>query len=170
MGSEYHFDVTRPGISLYGGEAVNNVPNPMKPVVIASARILQIRSGKVGETVGYGGTVTLDRETKIAICSAGYADGFHRAASGAGVSVRGAIPEGGYGYLEGYKIPLLGRVSMDLCAFDVTEVPDQILNVSEWVELFGKNIPVDDAARACGTIGYELLTSLGNRYQREYKL
>ncbi|MEO1142255.1 MAG: alanine racemase [Pseudomonadota bacterium] len=169
LGPDYHFDVTRPGISMYGGEAVNNVPNPMKPVVTASARILQIRDGKIGETVGYGATATLNRETKIAVCSAGYADGFHRAASGAGVSVRGAIPQGGFGYLDGYKIPLIGRVSMDLCAFDVTEVPDQTLNDCEWVELFGANIPVDDAARACGTIGYELLTSLGSRYRREYK-
>jgi len=164
----FHYDLTRPGISLYGGEALNNMPNPMQPVVTARSRILQIRNAKAGEKVGYGGEAVLERTSKIATISGGYADGLHRSLSGAGVPLRSARPKGGNVWLEGYLCPLLGRVSMDLITVDVTDVPDQILERAKWVELFGSNIPVDDAARACGTIGYELLTSLGSRYLRDY--
>ncbi len=165
---DFHYDLTRPGVAIYGGEALNDVPNPMKPVVTAQSRILQIRHAKVGEKVGYGAEAELTRPTKIATISGGYADGFHRALSGVGVPLRGAKPEGGNVWLEGHLCPILGRVSMDLITVDVTDVPDQILQEAKWVELFGKNIAVDDAARACGTIGYELLTSLGGRYQRSF--
>jgi len=167
-GPDYHFDITRPGISIYGGEAVNDVPNPMQVVVTAEARILQIRHTKKSETVGYGATQTLERDTKIAICSAGYADGFHRASSGSGVKLRDTNSQGGFGAINGKLVPLLGRVSMDLTAFDVTDLSDAELEDAQWVELFGHTIAVDDAARACGTIGYELLTSLGGRYKREW--
>ena len=168
LGEEFHFDLTRPGIALYGGEAINDVPNPMKRVVRAEARILQIRHAKRGETVGYGASHVLDRDTKIAICSAGYADGYHRSGSGSGTALRKTVSQGGFAAISGQKIPLLGRISMDLSAFDVTDLPDQVLEKNQWIELFGDTISVDDAARACGTIGYELLTSLGSRYQREY--
>ncbi len=164
----FHYNLTRPGVALYGGEALNDVPNPMQPVVTARSRILQIRNAKAGEKVGYGAEATLTCATKIATISGGYADGFHRALSGAGVPLRDAKPEGGNVWLEGHLCPILGRVSMDLITVDVTDVPDQVLEQAKWVELFGKNIAVDDAARACGTIGYELLTSLGGRYVREY--
>ena len=165
---DFHYDLTRPGVALYGGEALNDVPNPMQPVVTAQSRILQIRHAKVGEKVGYGAEAELTRPTKIATISGGYADGFHRALSGVGVPLRSAKPEGANVWLEGHLCPILGRVSMDLITVDVTDVPDPILEEAKWVELFGKNIAVDDAARACGTIGYELLTSLGGRYHREY--
>ena len=164
----FHYDLTRPGVALYGAEAVNDIANPVQPVVTAQSRILQIRHAKAGEKVGYGAEAILDRPTKIATISGGYADGFHRALSGAGVPLRGAKPTGGNVWLEGHLAPILGRVSMDLITVDVTDVPDQILQEAKWVELFGKNIAVDDAARACGTIGYELLTSLGGRYQRSF--
>jgi alanine racemase len=110
----------------------------------------------------------VSRDSKIAICSIGYADGIHRSLSGSGVPLRGSIAEGGIGAIEDVRIPMIGRVSMDLTAFDVTDVPDEILKRSSWIELFGKNILIDQSARACGTIGYELLTNLGRRYQREY--
>jgi len=164
----FHYDLTRPGIALYGGEALNDMPNPMHPVVIARSRILQIRHAKEGEKVGYGAEAILERPSKIATISGGYADGLHRALSGAGVPLRNVRQNGGAVWLDGYLAPILGRVSMDLVTVDVTDVPDQILEQAKWVELFGRNIAVDDAARACGTIGYELLTSLGNRYLREY--
>ncbi|MDJ0614509.1 MAG: alanine racemase C-terminal domain-containing protein, partial [Rhizobiaceae bacterium] len=165
---ETHFELTRPGIAMYGGEAVNDIPNPMKPVVKAETRILQIRNSKKGDAVGYGAAHVLERDSKVAICSAGYADGYHRASSGCGVPLRGANSTGGFGQLGDHKVPLIGRVSMDLTAFDVTDVPDADLKNANWIELFGPNILVDDAARASGTIGYELLTGLGGRYQREY--
>ncbi len=165
---DFHYNLTRPGVALYGGEALNDVPNPMQPVVTAQSRILQIRHAKAGEKVGYGAEATLTRPTKIATISGGYADGFHRALSGVSVPLREAKPKGANVWLEGYLCPILGRVSMDLITVDVTDVPSQILEQAKWVELFGKNIMVDDAARACGTIGYELLTSLGGRYVRDY--
>jgi alanine racemase len=160
-------DLTRPGIALYGGEAVNGVANPMKPVVTAEARIIQIRTAKKGETVSYGATVTLERETKIAVAAAGYADGFHRA-GGSGVALRQTGIPAGAGAIGGHKAPILGRVTMDFTMFDVTDVPDGVVQASEWIELFGHVIALDDAARAAGTIGYELLTSLGTRYSRHY--
>jgi len=165
---ETHFDLTRPGVAMYGGEAVNDLPNPMKPVVTAEARILQIRNAHKGDCVGYGAAHVLKRDSKIAICSAGYADGYHRATSGCGVPLRDANAKGGFGQLGDQKVPVIGRVSMDLTAFDVTDIPENDLKNANWIELFGPNILIDDAARACGTIGYELLTGLGSRYQREY--
>lgn len=165
---DFQYDLTRPGVALYGGEALNDVANPMQPVVTAQSRILQIRHAKAGEKVGYGAEATLIRPTKIATISGGYADGLHRALSGVGVPLRAARKTGANVWLEGHLAPILGRVSMDLITVDVTDVPDQVLEQAKWVELFGKNIAVDDAARACGTIGYELLTSLGGRYHRKY--
>ena len=162
------FDLTRPGIAMYGGEAINDITNPMLPVVTAEARILQINRVKKGSKVGYGAEAVVDRDTKIATVSGGYADGFHRASSGAGVPLREARPVGGQAWLGGYKVPVIGRVSMDLTAFDVTDLPEQVLEQADYVELFGHNILLDDAARACGTIGYEMLTAIGSRYRREY--
>lgn len=160
-------DLTRPGIALYGGEAVNGMPNPMQLVVTAEARIIQIRHVNKGETVSYGATVTLERDTKIAVAAAGYADGFHRA-GGSGVVLRQIGLSAGAGALGGHKVPILGRVTMDFTMFDVTDVPDSVLQANAWIELFGPTTTLDDAARAAGTIGYELLTSLGHRYHRAY--
>jgi alanine racemase len=159
-------EITRPGIALYGGEAVNGTANSMKPVVTAETRIVQVRYAKAGETVSYGATETLTRDSKIAVCATGYADGYHRAA-GNGVALRQTGIAKSHGHIGGFRVPALGRVTMDFTMFDVTDVPDAVLDTSEWIELFGKNIAIDDAARAAGTIGYELLTSLGNRYHRE---
>lgn len=158
-------DLTRPGIALYGGEAVNGIANPMQPAVTAETRIIQIRHAKAGEHVSYGATETLTRDTKIAVCATGYADGLHRA-SGSGVAMRQTGTAKGCGFVGGCRVPIFGRVTMDFTMFDVTDVPDALLDLSEWIELFGKNIALDDAARAAGTIGYELLTSMGRRYQR----
>lgn len=168
MGENAHFDLSRPGISLYGGECVNDVPNPMQPVATAETRILTNRTARAGETVSYGGTVTLERETRIAVCGAGYADGFHRSSSGSGVPLRQAVPQGGMGAIGGHTVPLLGRVTMDLLIFDVTDLPQDLGRPGQWIELFGETIALDDAARAAGTIGYEMLTSLGQRYARRY--
>lgn len=166
LGKEYHFDLTRPGIAIYGGEAVDNAANPARPVVTAEARIIQIRQAKAGETVSYGGAQKLVRDSRLAIVACGYADGYHRAQSGAGVPLRQIQPAGGMGFVCGQKVPVVGRITMDLTIFDVTDVPEGAIRAGDYIELFGSNIALDDAARAAGTIGYELLTSLGNRYQR----
>lgn len=166
LGPDYHFDLTRPGIGIYGGEAVDKVKNPSLPVVTAETRILQIRHAKAGEPVSYGATHVLTRDSRLAIVSTGYADGYHRALSGSGVPLRQPVSQGGLGFVAGRQVPVAGRVTMDLTIFDVTDVPEGEIRVGDYIELFGANILLDDAARAAGTIGYELLTGLGNRYQR----
>ena len=166
LGEAARSDVARLGIALYGGEAVNNAANPMRPVVTAEAQVMMVREAKAGETVSYGATQVLTRETRIAVCSVGYADGYHRAISGTGVALRQTGRPAGYGFIAGYQVPILGRVTMDQTMFDVTDVPD--VKASDFIELFGPNISLDNAARAAGTIGYELLTSLGRRYNRVY--
>ena len=140
----------------------------MRPVVTLEARIVQIRTGRKGETVGYGATARLGRDTRIAVCSVGYADGYLRSASGSGVPLRGTVPNGGEGFVAGSKVPVLGRITMDLTSFDITDLPVDAVRPGDYIELFGQNVPLDDAARAAGTIGYELLTSLGTRYHRRY--
>ncbi|MGH6861252.1 MAG: alanine racemase [Phyllobacterium sp.] len=162
------YELTRPGIAMYGGEPLFGVANPMRSVVTLEARIVQIRKGLKGETAGYGATATLGRDTRIAICSVGYADGYLRSSSGSGVPLRAAVAAGGAGFIAGKKVPVIGRVTMDLTCFDVTDIGESDIEAGDHIELFGPNIALDDAARAAGTIGYELLTSLGNRYHRRY--
>jgi alanine racemase len=158
LGPEYHFDLTRPGIALYGGAPAEGAA--LRTVVRLEARILQIRDEKAGETVGYSAAETLRRPSRVAIVGVGYADGYHRAA--------GSDDQhpGARAYLHGAAVPLVGRVSMDLTAIDVTDLPDAARG--DWVELFGPHVPLDEVARRAGTIGYELLTGLGRRYARRY--
>jgi alanine racemase len=168
LGADYHCDVTRPGIALYGGEAISGEPNQMQPVVRAEARILQIRHAKAGECVSYGAAHRLTRGSRLAIVGAGYADGWHRALSSAGVALRDTGLAGGHGTVGGYKSPLLGRITMDLTTFDLTDLPESAGRTGDYVSLFGDGITLDEAARSAGTIAYELLTSLGSRYVRRY--
>lgn len=168
LGPDFHFDLTRPGIAVYGGEAVNGLANPMASVVKAEARIVQIREAPAGETASYGATAVLARDTRIATVAVGYADGYHRSLSGSGVALRQTGSAGAHGFLHGQRVPHLGRVTMDLCLFDITDLPAGAVRSGDYIELFGPNIPVDEAARAAGTIGYEMLTSLGSRYARMY--
>lgn len=166
LGGEFLCDVTRPGVALFGGGAANG-PNPMKPVVTAEARVAQVRHARAGETVSYGAT-PLTRDTVIAVASTGYADGYHRSASGAAVPLRETGRPGAAGFLHGREVPILGRVTMDLTMFDVTALDPDSVAVGDHIELFGPNMPIDRVAEAAGTIAYELLTSLGRRYHREY--
>lgn len=159
LGADFHFDLVRPGIALYGAAFARNRP-PLANVVTAKARILQVREVAAGEAIGYGAAHRLREEKRVAILSAGYADGYHRLA--------GASDEraGAYVHVRGRPAPLLGRVSMDLIAVDVTD----IVGVAEgdWAELFGPNVPIDAVAAAADTIGYELLTGLSRRDARVY--
>ena len=163
LGNDYHLSLTRPGIALYGGDS-----NAARSVVTAEARIVQVRQAKAGETVSYGATVTLARDTTIAVAGAGYADGFPRASSGSGVPLREAMPQGGAGAIQGMRVPVLGRVTMDFTMFDVTDLPAGSVEEGDWIELFGRTVPLVEAAAAAGTISYELLTGLGRRAARSY--
>lgn len=168
LGNDYHFNLTRPGIAVYGGEAVNDVANPMRPVVTAEARIIQVRNIASGGHASYGASARFNRDSRIATVAVGYADGYHRSVSGGGVTLRQATPSGAFGFLHGQKVPHVGRVTMDLSLFDVTDLPENAVRPGDYIELFGRHIAVDDVARAGGTIGYEMLTSLGHRYERHY--
>jgi alanine racemase len=168
LGSDYHFDVTRPGITIYGGEAVTGMANPMRPVVTAEARVIQVRTVKAGEAVSYGRAMQLTRDSRLAIVSAGYADGYMRSQSSGGVPLRQVVPQGGQGFIAGRRVPVAGRITMDLTIFDVTDLPENSVRSGDYIELFGRNMPVDDVARAAGTIGYEILTSIGLRHERRY--
>lgn len=162
------YDVTRPGIALYGGQAIQGRIEPMQNVVTLEGRILQVRTAKKGETVGYGATATLERDSVLAIAGLGYGDGVFRAASGSGVPMR-ALSPGAKVFLAGHDAPIVGRISMDLTAFDVTDIPQAKLESTEWIEFFGPNIALDDFARSAGTIGYEVLTGLSRRAARFYR-
>lgn len=166
LGPEYHFDLTRPGIALYGGEAVGGAPNPMRPVATAEARIVMIREAGEGQTVSYGGTYRLARASRLAVAAVGYADGYQRSLSGSGIPLREMGRGGAYGFVNGYKAPVAGRITMDLTIFDVTDMPVNAVRSGDYIELFGPNVPLDEVARSAGTIGYEILTSMGLRYER----
>ncbi|ACE90481.1 alanine racemase protein [Rhizobium etli CIAT 652] len=168
LGEDYHFELTRPGIALYGGEVVCGMANPMRPVATAEARVIQVRTVKAGETVSYGRALQLPRDSRLAIVSAGYADGYMRSQSSGGVPLRQVVPQGGQGFIAGHKVPVAGRITMDLTIFDVTDLPENAVRAGDYVELFGKNVALDDVARAAGTIGYEILTSMGLRHERRY--
>ncbi len=156
-------DLVRPGVALYGGAALTDRPNPMRAVVQMGARIVQMRSARAGETVGYGAVETLKRDSRLAIVAVGYADGFHRAAGSSDDR------PGGRGVIDGHSLPIVGRISMDLIALDATDLPDGVATRGGLVELIGHTISVDEVAANAGTIGYEILTGLGRRFHREYR-
>lgn len=158
---DYHYDMVRPGIAVYGGRAVNGRPNPMANVIRMEAPILQIKEARVGETVGYGAQYRLRRDTRIAVISIGYADGFFRSLSGIGGQVGGKVA------LNGALAPVIGRVSMDMTAIDITDVPG-FIQPGDQVEVLGDSVTIDDQADAARTIGYEILTTLNGRFQRQY--
>ena len=149
-------DVLRPGIALFGGNPFARTPNPMQPVATLEARVVALRTVPAGRPVGYGGTFTTRGETRIAVLGVGYADGVPRALSNR--------TEVAY---EGSRLPVVGRVSMDLMQVDATSVQDRIA-VGDWVEVFGRIVGVDEIAAAADTIGYEILTRIGPRVARRY--
>jgi alanine racemase len=160
LGAPFHFDLVRPGIALYGGAPLSTGPNPMEPVATLLGRVLQVRWAERGETVGYGAAHTLSRRTRVATVSAGYADGYLRALSASDAR------EGAFGVFEGRRLLMLGRVSMDLIMFDVTDAPG--VARGKFVELIGRDMTVDKLASIAGTISYEILTSIGRRAHRIY--
>ena len=163
LGAQFHFDLVRPGAALYGVNPTPEADNPMRPVVDLKARIVQIRNVDRGESVGYGGTWTTRRPTRLAIVSAGYADGYFRA-GGSNDGTRGAEV-----VVAGKRCPVVGRISMDLIAIDVTDLDKNAARRGQLVTLIGEGITVDELAHHFGTIGYEVLTNLGRRFARVYK-
>lgn len=160
---ESHFELVRPGISLYGGRAVMDAENPMQPVVRLDLRIIQVRHAAAGETVGYGAGEALKRDSRIAVLAGGYADGIPRAAGSSDKRAGAEVVIGGR------RCPLVGRISMDLIAVDVTDLPESDVKRGDPATLLGEGISVDDLAAHAGTIGYEILTGLGHRYSRLYR-
>jgi len=164
LGSAAHCDMVRPGVALYGVNPTPGRSNPMRAVVELRGRIVQVRTVQRGETVGYDATWTAKRTTRIAITAVGYADGYLRAAS-----ATDDIP-GGSAIVAGKRCMLAGRISMDLLAIDITDLPDGAGRRGDMATLIGDEITVDDLANAAGTIGYEVLTGLGRRYHRAYRV
>jgi alanine racemase len=150
LGPEYHFDLTRPGIGLYGGQPFAAAQRP----VTLSVPVIQTRDVSPGETVGYANSWTAERATTIATLSAGYADGLPRTLSNKVHLWDGDTP-----------VPLIGRVSMDLITADIGHLAE----VPRSLDIIGPHQGVDDLATIAGTIGYEILTSLGRRYARRYQ-
>ncbi|MFD2262760.1 alanine racemase [Lacibacterium aquatile] len=157
LGTDYHGDLLRPGVALYGVNPVPGKPNPLKSTVTLETSILQVRRVDPGMSVGYGAAHKADRPTRVATVAYGYADGYIRSGSGKGAA-----------YLSGHALPILGRVSMDLLTLDATDLPEALVHPGAMVELFGPSRSVDDVANDAGTIGYEILTDLGRRADRVY--
>jgi alanine racemase len=162
-GGAVHCDLVRPGIALYGGNPTPGKTNPMRPVVELKGRILQVREVKRGDTVGYGATFAAQRAMRVAIVAAGYADGVLRSAAGDRNKPAAQV------LVAGKRCPLVGRVSMDLTSVDVTDVPDGRARRGDFATLIGGDLGIDELAAASGTISYEVLTRLGQRFHRVYK-
>ncbi|SFD62405.1 alanine racemase [Massilia yuzhufengensis] len=153
----YHYDLLRPGAALYGINPQPGAPNPLRQAVSLHARIVQVRTVRDGDVVGYGAHHVVAGERRIATVAVGYADGWLRSLSGRG-----------YAFVDGVKVPVVGRVSMDSMGLDVTGIaPERVAPGCE-VELMGVSHPIDDVAALAGTIGYEVLTRLGSRFNRRY--
>jgi alanine racemase len=163
LGGTVHCDLVRPGAALYGVNPTPGRNNPMRPVIEVKGRIIQVRLVPKGDSVGYGAAFTTTRPSRLAIVAAGYADGYARAAG----ATKGK--PGAEAIVAGKRCPVVGRVSMDLLAIDVTDLSEGSARRGDFATLIGGGIGVDDIGAAAGTIGYEVLTSLGRRYHRIYK-
>ncbi|HHV66491.1 MAG TPA: alanine racemase [Ochrobactrum intermedium] len=153
LDKSYHFDLARPGVALYGVGPENEVV----PVLTLSARIIQVRDIDKGAAVGYGGTYVAEGPMRVATIAVGYADGWFRSLSNKGSAFFGDT-----------RLPIIGRVSMDSITLDVSALPEGTLKLGSLVELIGPHQRLEDVARDCDTIPYEILTALGNRYARVY--
>ena len=142
-------------------QATPGKPNPMQPVIDLKSHILQLRNLPKGATVGYGATWAAKRDSRIAVVAAGYADGFMRAAGMSGP--RDVV-------VGDKRCPVIGRVSMDLMAIDVTDLPVSAVRRDQMVTLIGEGLPLDEAALQAGSISYEVLTNLGRRFHRIWKV
>lgn len=157
LGRDFHFDLARPGAALYGVAPVAGQVNPMRPVIHLQGKVLQTRRIESGTAVGYSHTWTAARPSRIATVAVGYADGYLR-----------SLSNRGHAGFEGIRLPIVGNVSMDTITIDVTDVPAGRLGEGALIDLADPLNGVDALAGRAGTIGYEILTSLGKRYARRY--
>lgn len=156
LGKEWHFDLVRPGAALYGINPRPQEPSPLKPVVHLALPILQVRQLTGPVSIGYGATVKASAPTRLAVAAGGYADGLHRTIGGAG-----------FGVIGRYQVPVIGRISMDATIFDVSAA-GIAADEAKVIEVLNDELTVDSWAARTGALGYEVLTSLGYRYQRRY--
>ncbi|HET6718863.1 MAG TPA: alanine racemase [Rhodocyclaceae bacterium] len=157
LGSDFHFDLARPGAALYGVAPVAGVDNPLQPVIRLQGKVIQTRSIAAGTGVGYGHTWRAQRPARIATVAVGYADGFLRSSSNRGVA-----------YVDGIALAIVGKVSMDTITIDISALPAERIVAGSLIDLADPQNTVDQLAACAGTIGYEILTSLGSRYARSY--
>ncbi|APG62672.1 alanine racemase [Sphingorhabdus lutea] len=153
LGADYHFDETRPGLALYGGVARKEYDGHIKSVAMPQARIIQTRQAKTGDKIGYNAQFICPKDMHIATIAVGYADGYLRSLSNKGMCE-----------IDGRKLPVIGRVSMDLVIINIDEAPDLLAN--DWVNIY-YNLP--QMAQLSGLSQYELLTLLGNRFDRHWQ-
>ncbi|NEJ73991.1 alanine racemase [Rhizobium phaseoli] len=158
LGKACHGVLARPGIALYGGAPNAGVKNPMEPVVGLEVAVVQTRIVPSGAKVGYGGAHVTRGEMRLATIASGYADGLPRS-----LGDRGAV------YFNGIRLPIVGRVSMDSATIDISALPEGALSLGSLVEVLGRNQSLEDIAGDAGTISYEILTGLGDRYHRQYR-
>lgn len=158
LGGDYHFDLVRPGAALYGVAPVAGEKNPLRPVIRLQGKILQIRSIAAGSGVGYNHRWRAATAARIATVAVGYADGYLR-----------SLSNRGFVHVDGVPLPIVGNVSMDTITVDVSALPEACLGEGTLVDLVDPEQGVDAVAARAGTIGYEILTSLGNRYARRYR-
>lgn len=158
LGEAYHFDLARPGAALWGINPQPGNPNPMAQAVKLQGKILQTRVIDTPSAVGYGATHQVRRGERIATVGVGYADGFFRSLSNSANA-----------FIGGIRVPVVGRVSMDLITIDVSAVPAEAAQPGALVDLISLEHPVDELAQEAGTIGYEVLTALGHRFERQYR-
>ncbi len=157
MGPAHCGDLVRPGVGLYGGNPFSRRANPLEPVVRLRARILQVQNVERGASVGYGATYRFERAARIATVGIGYADGYPRVLGNTGAAA-----------LDEVRVPVVGRISMDLTTLDVTGLPPERVAPGRMVDLIGGGIALEEVAAAAGTINYELLTGIGRRVARVY--
>ena len=162
LGDGFTHDLVRPGIALYGGNPTPGVTNPMLPVAILEGAVLQLRDVAADDPVGYSATWTAQRPTRIAILGAGYKDGVPRALSSRQPGGPAQV------FIGGRRCPVIGRISMDMMAIDITDLPHGAVGRGTRAEILGRHVGIDEAASWAGTISYELLTRLGSRYAMLY--
>jgi alanine racemase len=158
LSSAHRGDLVRPGIALYGGNPFAARPNPVEAVVALRAPILQLRTLDAPATIGYGATYAASPPARIAVVGLGYADGYPRSLGNRGVAG-----------INGKRVPIVGRVSMDLLCLDVSTLPERDVSEGMLVDFIGAGIPLDEVAASAGTISYEILTRLGGHLRREYR-
>lgn len=160
LGVDYHFELVRPGAAMYGVNPTPNQTNPMRPVVNLRLPVIQYRAITQSSWVGYSATAQVRPGQRLAVVLGGYADGLLR-----------RLSNRGEGELAGYRVPIVGRVSMDATIFDVSAIPaDELPPIgAAWVDMLNDDLDVNRVASQMNTIGYEVLTNLGSRYHRIYR-